>query len=128
MPALTGQNITIEINSVAYTGVVAAATLISNNNVTQYVTLSSSVPVAAPTTWQLQVRGLQDWVDTPVDGFSRALWVAAAAGTAVTFELVVEDGTWTGSIQPVFPNAGGEATAVLENDITFEVVGTPTFV
>jgi len=126
MPALTGQNITIEIDSVAYTGVVASATLISNNNVSQYVTLSSSEPIPAPTTWQLNVRGLQNW-DTGVSpGFSRALWNAAVAASTVTFELVVDSGTFTGSIQPVFPNAGGDATAVLEDDMTFEVVGIPT--
>ena len=126
MPALTGQNITIEIDSVAYSGVVASATLIANNNVSQYVTLSSSEPIPAPTTWQLNVRGLQNW-DTGVSpGFSRAMWTAASTGTAVTFELVVDTGTFTGSIQPVFPNAGGDATAVLEDDMTFEVVGTPT--
>jgi len=59
-------------------------------------------------------------------GFSRALWNAAVAASTVTFELVVDSGTFTGSIQPVFPNAGGDATAVLEDDMTFEVVGIPT--
>lgn len=73
------------------------------------------------------MRGLQDWTDAVQDGFSRAMWLAAAAGTTVGFELVVQDGTWTGNIMPVFPNAGGEATAVLENDLTFEVVGIPSF-
>jgi len=123
----TGRDITLKINSVAYSDQLSSATLVCNRTDEQYVTFTANTPKAGPATWQLTVRGYQDWTNGTPDGWSRAMWDAAVTGSSVTFELKIEtDGTWTGSILPVFPSAGGDANAALETDMTFEVVGTPT--
>ena len=78
-----------------------------------------------PTTFQLQLRAFQDWGE--VGSFCDAMWTAAAAGSAITFELgVAGAGTFTGSVIPSYPTAGGPADGALEVEFTFEVTGDVT--
>jgi hypothetical protein len=125
---LTGRKLTIEVATVSYSAQVSEAMLVANNNVTQYITLTTNTPVQQPTTWQLRVRGFQDWGEAV--SFCDAMWTAAAAGTAIAFDLEVDGPTanrnFTGNMIPVFVDAGGSAESALEFDVTFEVVGTPT--
>ena len=128
LSVITGRTITLEIDGVQYSDQLSSATLTINRTDEQYVTFTDSAPAAGPATATLTVRGYQDWSNgTPpaVDGWSRAMWDAAVAGSTVAFELVVDAGTFTGDILPVFPTGGGDANAALETEMTFQCVGIP---
>lgn len=123
---LTGRQLTLEIDGDSYSAQTAEVTLVPSNNSETYQTLTGPTTIQLPTTWELNVRAFQDWNEAT--SFSEALVVAATAGTAVSFELVVDGGmTITGNVIPVFPSAGGSADSALEMDLTFPVDGTPTF-
>lgn len=123
----TGRNLTITINSVAYSAQVSSARLIPSQNTNQYITLTGSAAKADPVTWSLEVKGFQDF--TATTGFSKNLYDAAATGTTVTFSLGITAGaarTASGSIVPIFAEIGGDATAALEQTYTFPVDGAVT--
>lgn len=123
---ITGRSITITINSVAYSAQVKSASLIPSQTVDQFISLTDTAAKAQPVTWALNIKGWQDWTSGATPGFSRAMNTAAAAGTAVSFSLVVGAATYAGNIIPTYVTAGGDANAALENDVTFQVTGTPT--
>lgn len=121
----TGRNLTITIDSVAYSAQVTAARLIPSQNTNQYITLTSSGATKDPVTWTLEVTGFQDWTNST--GMSDKFYDIAVTGTAVTFSLgLPASRTASGSILPVFPEMGGEATAALEGTISFPVDGAIT--
>jgi len=121
----TGRNLTITINSVAYSAQVTGAKLIPSQNTNQYITLTGSAAKAEPVTWTLEVKGFQDFAATT--GISKNLYDAAATGTSVTFSLALPNSrTASGSIVPVFAEIGGEATAALEQTYSFPVDGALT--
>lgn len=122
----TGRQLTLEINSVAYSTQTAQVTLTPSQSVDQYVTLTGSAAKAQPVTWELNVKAFQDWGEAV--SFAENMVTAATTGTSVSFELGLPGGgTATGSIVPVFPPAGGSADAALEMDMTFAVDGDVTF-
>lgn len=124
----TGRQLSIKIATVIYSVQTAEVTLVPNTTVDQYITLTGKAAIAQPTTWELNVRGFQDWGEAT--SFMGAMVTAAAAGTAVAFELTLP-GTGkkaTGNIIPVYPPAGGAADAALEFDMTFQVSGDVTYV
>lgn len=121
----TGRTLDVTIDSVDYSAQVAEVTLVPNETVDQYVTLTDTTAVRQPTTWTLNVRAFQDW--GVVGSFCDAMWTAAAAGTAVSFSLGLDgSGTLSGDIIPVYPTAGGPADGALEVSYTFEVDGSVT--
>jgi len=121
----TGRNLTITINSVAYSAQVTGAKLIPSQNTNQYITLTGSAAKAEPVTWTLEVKGFQDFATTT--GISKNLYDAAATGTSVTFSLALPNSrTASGSIVPVFAEIGGDATAALEQTYSFPVDGALT--
>jgi hypothetical protein len=123
---LTGRQLTLEIDSDSYSAQTAEVTLVPSNNSETYQTLTGPTTIQLPTTWELNVRAFQDWNEAT--SFAEALVVAATAGTAIPFELVIDEGmTITGNVIPVYPSAGGSADSALEMDLTFPVDGTPTF-
>lgn len=126
MPAIvqTGRTLTIEVNSVNYSAQTASVELITNQTVNQYITLTSSAALSQPATHAVRVSGFQDWGQAA--SFAEALWTAAAAGTAVPFELTATGATFTGNLIPVFPNVGGAADDVLSLDVTMQVSGSVT--
>jgi hypothetical protein len=81
----TGRTLSVEIDSVVYSAQVAEVQLVPNETVDQYVTLTDTVAVRQPTTWQLTLRAYQDWGEA--GSFCDAMWAAAAAGALVPFEL-----------------------------------------
>lgn len=118
----TGRTLSVEIDSVVYSAQVAEVQLVPNETVDQYVTLTDTVAVRQPTTWQLTLRAYQDWGE--VGSFCDAMWTAAAAGAAIPFELgLAGTGVLSGDIIPAYPTAGGPADGVLEVSFTFEVSG-----
>jgi hypothetical protein len=122
----TGRQLTLEINSVAYSTQTAEVTLTPSQSVDQYITLTGSAAKSQPVTWELNVKAFQDWGEAV--SFAENMVTAATTGTSVTFELGLPGGgTATGSIVPVFPPAGGSADSALEMDMTFAVDGAVTF-
>lgn len=123
---ITGRQLTLEIDNDSFSAQTAEVTLVPTNNSETYQTLTGPTTIQLPTTWELNVRAFQDWNEA--SSLAEALVVAATAGTAVPFELVVDGGmTITGNVIPVFPNVGGAADSALEMDLTFPVDGDPTF-
>jgi hypothetical protein len=121
----TGRTLDVSIDSVDYSAQVAEVTLVPNETVDQYVTLTDTTAVRQPTTWTLNVRAFQDW--GVIGSFCDAMWTAAAAGSAVAFSLGLDGtGTLSGNIIPVYPTAGGPADGALEVSYTFEVDGSVT--
>ncbi len=121
----TGRTLSVDINGTDYSAQVAEVSLVPNETTEQYVTLTDTVAVKQPTTFQLQLRAFQDWGE--VGSFCDAMWTAAAAGAAITFSLgVAGAGTFSGSIIPSYPTAGGPADGALEVEFTFEVTGDVT--
>jgi len=123
---LIGRQLTLEIDNDSYSAQTAEVTLVPTNNSETYQTLTGPTTIQLPTTWELNVRAFQDWNEA--SSLAEALVVAATAGDAIPFELVVDGGmTITGNVIPVFPTAGGAADSALEMDLTFPVDGDPTF-
>lgn len=121
----TGRNLTITINSVAYSAQVTTARLVPSQNTNQYITLTGSAAKADPVTWSLEIKNFQDFATTT--GISKNLYDAAATGTSVTFSLGLPNSrTASGSIVPIFAEMGGDATAALEQTYTFPVDGALT--
>lgn len=125
---ITGKKLTIEVATVAYSAQVTSASLVPNQSQSQGETLTTTIPYNQTTSFQLQVDGFQDWGEAV--SFCDAMWTAAATGTAIAFELVVDgptaDRTFTGNILPKYISAGGSASDALAFSQTFEVVGIPT--
>ena len=121
----TGRTLDVSIGGTDYSAQVAEVSLVPNETTEQYVTLTDTVAVKQPTTFQLQLRAFQDWGE--VGSFCDAMWTAAAAGAAIAFQLgVAGAGTFSGDIIPSYPTAGGPADGALEVEFTFEVTGDVT--
>jgi hypothetical protein len=122
----TGRSLTITIDSVDVSIQTAEVTLTSNQTIDQYISLTATAAKAQPATWELRVRGFQDWGEAT--SFAEAMWTAAVAGTSIAFAMdVAGGGSFTGDIVPVYPNVGGSADSALELDLTFQVDGSVTF-
>lgn len=122
----TGRSLTIEVNAIDYSAQSAEVTLVPSQQVDQYISLSSTAAKAQPVTWELNIRAWQDWGEAT--SFAEAMVTAAAAGTAIPFEMgLAGGGTATGSVIPVYPNVGGAADSALEMDLTLAVNGAVTF-
>ena len=121
----TGRSLTVSIASTDYSAQVAEVSLVPNETVEQYITLTDTTAVKQPTTFQLQLRAFQDWGET--GSFCDAMWTAAATGSAISFQLgVAGAGTFSGNMIPSYPTAGGPADGALEVEFTFEVTGDVT--
>ena len=121
----TGRTLDVTIDGTDYSAQVAEVSLVPNETVEQYVTLTDTVAVKQPTTFQLNLRAFQDWGE--VGSFCDAMWTAAAAGSAISFQLgVAGAGTFSGDLIPSYPTAGGPADGALEVEFTFEVTGDVT--
>lgn len=123
---LTGRSLALTIDGDTYTAQCSSASLVPTNNTETFQTLAGPVARRVSESWELNVKGWQDWND--VSSMSAALWAAAAAGDPIAFTLTVDgNAAWSGNIVPVYPTVGGDAGAVLEVDMTFPVDGVPTF-
>jgi hypothetical protein len=127
---ITGRNLTITIDSDNYDAQVQAVSLVPTNNTETWQTLAGPTAKLVSTSWELQVKGFQDWNSST--GMAAALWAAAATGTPIAFTMTADGpssstSSWSGDLIPVYPTAGGDASEALAIDITFPVDGTPTF-
>jgi len=123
---IKGRQITIEIDGDDYSPQVTEVQLVPSDNTQTYEVLTGSVAEPGITTWTLELNAFQDWGAT--GSFCEALVTAAAAGSKLPFEMVVNSTvTATGSIVAVFPTMGGSAPDALEMDLTFQLDGEPAF-
>lgn len=122
----TGRELTLTINSVAYSVQTAECTLTPTESAEQYITLTGTSATKNPVTWELNVRAFADWGEAV--SFCDNMVTAAAAGTPISFSMGLPgSGTATGTILPMYPPVGGAADAALEVDMTFPVKGAVTF-
>ena len=94
----TGRSLTIEIDGDDVSIQTAEVTLTSNQTIDQYISLTATAAKAQPATWELRVRGFQDWGEAT--SFAEAMWSAAVAGTSIAFDLTTAGGNFTGNIVP----------------------------
>jgi hypothetical protein len=111
---ITGQDLTLTIESVAYSDQASSVTLTLENDRQEFDVLSGTVYKTIKTTGTLSVELFQDWNATP--SVCEALWDAAnsAPDTTLSFTFVANTGvTFTGECFPSFPDAGGTAPDAL---------------
>jgi hypothetical protein len=112
---ITGQDLTLTINSVAYNDQAINATLTLENDRQEFDVLSGTVYKTIKTTGSLSVELMQDW-GIASGSICEALWNAAntAPDTSLAFTFVANTGaTFTGNVFPSFPDAGGTAPDAL---------------
>jgi hypothetical protein len=112
---ITGQDLTLTINSVAYNDQCISATLTLENDRQEYDVLSGTVYKTLKTTGSLSVELMQDF-GIASGSVCEALWNAAksAPDTSLAFTFVANTGaTFTGNVFPSFPDAGGTAPDAL---------------
>jgi len=122
---VTGRTLTLEINSVVVSAKTMEATLTPSQDTTVSKAFTATYSNVDLPSWELNVKSFQDWNEA--SSFAEALTTAAAAGTAIPFELGVDGGVWSGDIIPVYFPVGGSADSVLELDVTFPVTGNATY-
>jgi hypothetical protein len=112
---ITGQDLTLTINSVAYNDQAISATLTLENDRQEFDVLSGTVYKTIKTTGTLSVELMQDW-GIASGSVCEALWNAAktAPDTSLAFTFVANTGaTFTGNVFPAFPDGGGTAPDAL---------------
>ena len=122
---LTGRQCALTIDGNVFTDQISTATLAYANDVSSYNTWSGLTSVITGQSGTLSVTFFQDWQETAA--LSEGLWAAAEAQTAIAFELEIEGSlgtsTWTGTVVPQFPGAGGGVEA-LEDTVEFVLTGS----
>jgi hypothetical protein len=112
---ITGQDLTLTINSVVYNDQAISATLTLENDRQEFDVLSGQVYKTLKTTGTLSVELMQDF-GIASGSICEALWNAAksAPDTSLAFTFVANTGaTFTGNVFPAFPDAGGTAPDAL---------------
>ena len=112
---ITGQDLTLTINSLSYGDQCINATLSLENDRQEFDVLSGTVYKTIKTTGTLSVELMQDW-GIASGSICEALWNAAntAPDTSLAFTFVANTGaTFTGNVFPSFPDAGGTAPDAL---------------
>lgn len=122
MPAtyITGRNLTLTINSVAYNDQASTVTLEMENNQAVLEVLSGRAYKTIDKTATLNVEMYADWGAS--SSICAALWDAAKAApdTPLAFSFDANGDVFTGSAFPTFPPAGGGAVDVLTT--TFSLI------
>jgi hypothetical protein len=119
---ITGQDLTLTIESVAYSDQCSNATLALENDRQEFDVLSGTVYKTIKTTGTLSVELFQDWNATP--SVCEALWNAAktAPDTTLSATLVANTGvTFTFEVFPSFPDAGGTAPDALTASVELTI-------
>lgn len=123
---ITGRGLTLTIDGDAYADQASAVTLTMTLERQTIDTLSGRTYKVTNTNGTLSATLYQDW--GTAGSLCDAIYAAAknAPDTALSFTFEADSGTWTGTVLPNFPTAGGAASDVLSTTVDFVVVGTPT--
>lgn len=124
---ITGRDLALTVNSVAWNDQVTSATLTVDLERNTYETIEGKVFFALDTNCTLTVTMLADWGASvsPAVSICETLWNAAssAPNTAITYSLTAATGAvFTGSVYPSFPDVNG--TGKDAQSITFTLQGS----
>lgn len=110
---ITGRDLTLTIDGDSYDAQASTVTLTVENNQQVMELLSGRAYKTVDNTATLSVEMYADW--GAVGSLCDALWDAAKAApdTALTFSFDANGSTFTGSVFPNYPAAGGGAVDVL---------------
>ena len=124
----TGSTLTLTINSIARSEQVTSATFTPDVSRNRYKLIGGTEAYAkVDTIMTLDCEILLDW-SSGVSDFCDALWTAytTAPDTAISFVLVQNSQTFTGSLLPLLPPVGGPADDAATWSASFPVTGIPT--
>lgn len=124
---ITGRDLTLTIDGDSYDAQASTVTLTVENNQQVLELLSGRAYKTIDNTATLSVEMFADW--GAVGSLCDALWDAAKAApdTGVTFSFDANGSTFSGSVLPNYPAAGGGAVDVLTATVELTVVnGTVT--
>jgi hypothetical protein len=123
---VTGRDVVVTIGGTAYTEQITSATLSNDHILETYQVLTGRVYKAVDDNWKFDMEFLSDW--GKATSLCKALWRAAedAPNTALTVVLTtVTSNTFTFSIYPAYPSAGGSAPGAQTEKLSFQVSATP---
>jgi hypothetical protein len=119
---ITGRDLSLTIDGDTYDAQASTVTLTRSADRQEYEVLDGTVYKTIKYTAEMTVEMFQDWNASP--SLCEALWNAAdtAPDTALAFTFVANSGaTFTGSVFPSFPDAGGTAPDALTVSVTMTV-------
>jgi hypothetical protein len=119
---ITGRDLSLTIDGDVYDAQASSVTLTRTADRQEYEVLDGTVYKTLKYTAEMVVEMFQDW--NAVGSLCEALWNAAdtAPDTALAFTFVANTGaTFTGSVFPSFPDAGGTAPDALTVSVTMTV-------
>lgn len=120
---ITGRDLALTIDSDVYDDAASSCTIELTLDRQEYDVLSGTVYKTIKTTGTLTVDLYQDW--NAVSSLCEALFTAAktAPDTPLAFSMVANTGaTFTGSVLPTYPTAGGTAPDALTASVVFTIV------
>lgn len=115
---VTGRDLSLTIDGDVFDAQASSVTLELANEQQQYEVIDGTVYKTTKTTGTLTVEMYQDW--NAAGSLCESLWNAAnsAPDTALTFSFVANTGaTFTGSVFPNFPSAGGSAPDAITTSV-----------
>jgi hypothetical protein len=119
---ITGRDLALEIDGDVYDAQASSVTLTRVADRQEYDVLDGTVYKTLKYTGEMTVEMFQDW--NAAGSLCEALWNAAdqAPDTPLTFTFTANSGaTFTGSVLPSFPDAGGTAPDALTVSVTMTV-------
>jgi hypothetical protein len=118
---ITGRDLTLTINSVAYDAQTSSCTLAVENNQQVIEAFDARHYKTVDRTATLSVELFADW--GAATSICEALWDAAKASpdTALTFTFVANTTTYSGSCYPAPPAIGGGATDIMTTTVELVV-------
>lgn len=119
---ITGSDVTLTINAVAFTPQTSNVTLTSSAERNVFETLDGPFYKTVVREYELAITGLADWghTDSVCDALNDAF--DTDPDVSVTFTMVAVNDpntiTFTGKVFPKVPGAGGSGAEVTEFDVT----------
>lgn len=124
----TGSTLTLTINSIARSEQITAARIVPTESRNRYKLIGGTeAQKVVDTTYTMEVSIILDWTSGTSD-FADALWTAytTAPDTAISYSLVQNSQTFTGSLYPNCPPVGGPSDDIHTWDTVFQLTGVPT--
>ena len=118
---ITGRDLTLTINSVAYDAQSSSVTLSVENNQQVIEAFDARHYKTVDRTATLSVEMFADWGAS--GSICEALWDAAKAApdTALAFTFVANGKTWSGNVFPAPPALGGGAVDIMTTTVELVV-------
>ena len=124
---VTGRDVTFTLDTFAYDAQATSAVLSCDTIIETYQTLDGRAYKSVDKQWTVTIELLQDWGAT--GSLFEIIWGVAESAPNTTISTVftaASGATFTFSVLPIFPTAGGAAPGALTDTWTMTVIGTPT--